>query len=469
MLWFCLVLFSAAFTAATLATPWAMSIARRLGAVDAPDGFRKNHRGATPRMGGLAVAFGVVVALVFLAIIAPGASRDFRADFPAAEGFAVAGVLLILLVGAVDDVRGMAPSPKMAGQAVVACLLFAAGFRIEHVALFGFEFPLGYAALPVTIVWFLGCMNIWNLIDGMDGLASGSATIVSLALFAVAMLLGHLGVAGAACALAGALIGFLMFNFHPARVFLGDTGSLFIGMSLGMVALKACSLDGRTTLLLPAVLVMGLPIVDTLLAIIRRWIRHLPWNVADHGHLHHRLLAFGLTPRQASFFLYSFTVVLASAALSSVVMRSDALAVLVAVMGTVGLGTVFAARREERASFLSDLMQRLQSRRLEQRVARVVWESIQRLANCHDVAKVLEVGDAMAARLRCDEMRLYYQRRRTELVAHRWTAVDEWAGEPPTDRAEVGGGERQRVQLRFALTDDRGEHLFVEFKQNDGA
>ncbi|MGL4464918.1 MAG: hypothetical protein ACRC1K_22430, partial [Planctomycetia bacterium] len=221
--------------------------------------------------------------------------------------------------------------------------------------------------------------------------------------------------------------------------------------------------------LLPAVLVMGLPIVDTLLAIIRRWIRHLPWNVADHGHLHHRLLAFGLTPRQASFFLYSFTVVLASAALSSVVMRSDALAVLVAVMGTVGLGTVFAARREERASFLSDLMQRLQSRRLEQRVARVVWESIQRLANCHDVAKVLEVGDAMAARLRCDEMRLYYQRRRTELVAHRWTAVDEWAGEPPTDRAEVGGGERQRVQLRFALTDDRGEHLFVEFKQNDGA
>lgn len=464
MPWFCLILFSASFSATILATPWVISLARRLGAVDAPDGFRKTHHGATPRMGGIGVAFGFIAALALFGVLAPDMWSELLSDLPLTAP-AILAIAIVLGIGLIDDRRGLSPMTKLGWQAVAACLLFWAGFRIERLFLFGYTIDFGIFALPATCFWFLGCMNIWNLIDGMDGLASGVGTIVSITLVLAASTLGHFGVAYGAAALAGALAGFLVYNFHPARIFLGDTGSLFIGMLLGMLAIRGSLKSGVTVAILTPILVMGLPIVDTLLAIVRRWVRHLPWNAADHGHLHHRLMAFGLSQRQASLFLYSFTVLLCASALASVALQSELLPLFGAILGTVGLTYVFAACREERAGFFEDFRRRLQHRRLEQRTARIVWEGIQRLPNCQNLEAVLHTVVTVAEKLHCEGFGLTYERD-GRLLIHRWKDF-------PTANKE-SNVDRQRIQLRFVVPDSRRHAnesadaaLVLEFHQQD--
>src|SRR5829696_4738178 len=270
MPWFCLVLFCAAFATTVLTTPWVIALARRFGAVDAPDGFRKIGHGATPRMGGIAVAIGFAVALGFYHLGAPKLGGEPWTDLPMSHPATLAALALILIVGVIDDRVGMRASIKLLGQAIAAGLLFGGGFQIKKLFLFGLNIDLGWLSLAVTCFWFIGCMNVWNLIDGMDGLASGVGAIVAatLAIAAVAML--HLEVAYAAAAMSGALVGFLMFNFAPARIFLGDTGSLLLGAVLGMLAIRGSLKSSMTVAILIPVLAMGLPIIDTLLAIARR-------------------------------------------------------------------------------------------------------------------------------------------------------------------------------------------------------
>jgi UDP-GlcNAc:undecaprenyl-phosphate GlcNAc-1-phosphate transferase len=312
-------------------------------------------------------------------------------------------------------------------------------------------------------------MNVWNLIDGMDGLASGVGAIVCATLAVAAATMGHLEVAYVGAGLAGALCGFLVFNFHPAKIFLGDTGSLLLGAMLGMLAIRGSLKSGMTVAILIPVLAMGLPIVDTLLAILRRWVRHLPWNSPDRGHLHHRLIAFGLSTRQASAFLYSFTILLCGAALSSVALQSDMLAVIFAILGTLGLGAVFAARRDERVNMLSDFRQRITIRRLEQRLARHAWEAIQRLTNATTLPRVESVVEDLAEKLACDHFRLRYQREGV-LVLERRGAPGEPAVdvEPSSDSdLEERSSLRQRVQLRFAVADWPGEELVLELQQRE--
>lgn len=458
MPWFCLIVFCAAFAATIVAVPWIISLAHLLGAIDSPDGFRKNHGGATPRMGGLAVAFGLLCALLALAAVAPSMLGELKGDLAHSGLATVAALLILLVIGIRDDQRGLSPMFKLAGQTLVAGLLYIDGFQIQRIFLFGYNLDFGIWALPATCFWFLGCINVWNLIDGMDGLASGVGAIVAVTLALAAGTLGNDAAACAAMALAGALLGFLIFNFHPARIFLGDTGSLLLGAVLGMIAIKGSLKSGMTIAILVPVLAMGLPIVDTLLAIVRRWLRHLPWNVADNGHLHHRLMKFGLNQRQASLFLYSFTVLLCVSSLASLGMQSDALATLFAVLGTLGLLTVFAIRRDDFAGFFEDFRRRLRHRRLEQRFARIVWETIQRLAHCGTPERLIAAAEAMAQQLCCDGFGLWY-RRDGELMATRsWHATPTGAADHP---------DRQLLQLRFTLADWPGEQLTLEFSQRE--
>ncbi len=154
--------------------------------------------------------------------------------------------------------------------------------------------------LLVTMLWFLACMNIWNLIDGMDGLASGVGLLVSGTLALVAIWVDNPGAAILAAALAGGLAGFLLYNWHPACIFLGDSGSLLIGLLIGIIGVQGSLKEGATISILFPILAMGLPITDTAMAIFRRWVRNLPLSSADRRHVHHLLIGLGLNPRQAA-------------------------------------------------------------------------------------------------------------------------------------------------------------------------
>jgi UDP-GlcNAc:undecaprenyl-phosphate GlcNAc-1-phosphate transferase len=312
----------------------------------------------------------------------------------------------------------------------------------------------------VTCFWFIGCMNVWNLIDGMDGLASGVGAIVAatLAIAAVAML--HLEVAYAAAAMSGALVGFLMFNFAPARIFLGDTGSLLLGAVLGMLAIRGSLKSGMTVAILIPIIAMGLPIIDTLLAIARRWMRRMPWSAPDRGHLHHRLIAFGLSTRQASVFLYSFTLVLCAAALASLALQSDSLALLFAMLGASGMAAVFIARREQRSSLIADFRERMTVRRLEQHAARTVWEAIQRLTNATTPEKAAALVENVAGSLGCDHYRLRYQKEGFVLLECRGRPHNA----PDQPNAVIG---RERAQIRLTAGDGPDEELMLEFHQNE--
>jgi UDP-GlcNAc:undecaprenyl-phosphate GlcNAc-1-phosphate transferase len=221
-------------------------IALWTGAIDRPDHFRRIHKGATPRLGGLGLAFGLAMGVV---LVSTGGYLDHWSGFAEwwPRQWPVLGAsLIVLLIGFVDDTHSIGPRTKLLGQALAVVVLFLGGVRIEGFDMLGLAIELGHpsltvsvlghpieVALPgllVTMFWFLGCMNIWNLIDGMDGLASGVGLLVSSTLTLVAIHNQNIGVAILAAALAGSLAGFLLYNWHPACIFLGDSGSLLIGL-----------------------------------------------------------------------------------------------------------------------------------------------------------------------------------------------------------------------------------------------
>ena len=307
-----LLAFELAFMGCVLATPIVTRIAGWAGAIDKPDQFRRIHKGAVPRMGGLGLAFGLAVSM--LPVLFGGYLRDWTPfpDWWSKQWAVVTASAIILLVGVIDDAREMRPRIKLMGQALAVLVLYRGGIRIDGVNLLGLPIPLsrpvGFSllgqahsidvpSLVVTMVWFLGCMNVWNLIDGMDGLASGAGLLVSGTLMLVAIhqnnqRLGRAWRQG----LAGSLAGFLLYNWHPACIFLGDSGSLLIGLLIGVIGVQD-SMKGTTAVsILFPVLAMGLPISDTVMAIFRRWVRNLPLSSADRRHVHHLLIGSGSEP-----------------------------------------------------------------------------------------------------------------------------------------------------------------------------
>jgi UDP-GlcNAc:undecaprenyl-phosphate GlcNAc-1-phosphate transferase len=344
-------------TAATwLATPWVIRFARVVGAVDQPDP-RKIHRQPIPRVGGAAVVFGFTAGVLFAAW-----ASGFKV--PTYEG--IAGIywpglgiaaVWIFLIGFIDDVRRLSFRWKLAGQIVAGVAVWLWGFRIEFVTNpFGSGvIDLGPLALPLTLLWIVGITNAVNLIDGLDGLASGVALIVTLTMGLLAGLQGKLGVTAACVALAGSLLGFLRFNFNPARIFLGDSGSMFLGFVLAVASIRASHKGPAAVALLAPLLLLGLPILDTGLAIVRRL-----WRVAfgvrenvherrisrilrnghhvflpDREHIHHKLLDLGLSHRASVLVLYGVTLVLSLDALA--VTMNKGLAIVLIPLGVLAL------------------------------------------------------------------------------------------------------------------------------------
>ena len=416
-----LLIFALGFMGCVLATPIVTRVAAWAGAIDRPDDFRRIHKGAIPRMGGIGLAFGL--ALSILPIMAGSYLRDWPqfSEWWGRQYHVMAAAVIILMVGIIDDTRGMRPRMKLLGQVAAVLVLFSGGIRIDGVVLLGFRVPLSYPqtmslygytlsldlpSLLVTLLWFLGCMNIWNLIDGMDGLASGVGLLVTTTLMMVALHEGNLGSAAVAAGLAGCLAGFLLYNWHPACIFLGDSGSLLIGLLIGVIGVQD-SLKGTTAVsILVPLLAMGLPITDTLMAIFRRWVRNLPLSSADRRHIHHLLIGMGLNPRQAVVFLYSFTAFLCGAVLIGVAWKSEFLALILGVSGSLAFLLILMSRRDELATLSGDLKAKRDRKKQERYASKETWEAIQRIELCETPGRIWDTLLDAAYKLGSDALRL---------------------------------------------------------------
>jgi len=307
-----------------LVTPLVRRFALRIGAVSTPGG-RHVHGRTIPRLGGIGLAFAWAVPVVGLALRDPTVIKALGGSWSQIVTV-VGGGAAICTVGALDDVRGLRSLYKLAAQVLVAVFAFACGFQIQAI-----ELPLlgtlqmGAFALPVTVIWIVGVTNAVNLIDGLDGLAAGVTFFAALTSFVIASISGSVFVALTMAALMGALVGFLFFNFNPARIFMGDSGSYFLGFVLATTALAGGGLQQKASTavsLLVPVLALGVPIFDTLFSMFRRLLERRPIFSADRGHVHHRLLDLGLTHRRAVMFLYGISSLLAAGAIAVSLGRS---------------------------------------------------------------------------------------------------------------------------------------------------
>lgn len=299
MLYLTLVL---AFVASILLTPLVKKLAIKIGAVDAPN-YRKVHAKIMPRLGGLAI-FGAFLIGYF--VLRP---EDSTANF------ILLGALMIIITGVLDDRFEITAKAKLLGQLLAACIVVFGGLQIDFINLpFGGQLDFGYFSIPLTILWIIGITNAINLIDGLDGLAAGVSTIALITLAGMALMKGDVFVFSMAAILAASTTGFLFYNFHPAKIFMGDTGALFLGFMISVLALLGFKNITVISLIIP-VIMLGVPISDTFFAIVRRLRLKQPLSAPDKSHLHHCLLDVGFTHRQTVLIIYALAAMFGVAAL----------------------------------------------------------------------------------------------------------------------------------------------------------
>ncbi len=296
--------------------------------VDLPDGGRKSHLRAVPRIGGLAIVLSCAAAFAFLYWLHDG--RVYIQHDQVLKGvLPAAGVMF--LVGFLDDILELRARYKLLGQVVAASLAVALGVRLQiH------HLSPGICAV-LSLGWLICCTNAVNLIDGMDGLATGVSLLATLTVLGVALLYGQLGLALVTAPLAGALLAFLRYNFSPATVFLGDCGSLTIGFLLGCFGLVWSQQAHSALGLIAPLMALALPLTDVGLAIGRRYLRNVPIFKADRGHIHHRVLALGFSTRHTALILYGVCCAFASLAVLATV-SNKALPFLVLLLVLIVLG-----------------------------------------------------------------------------------------------------------------------------------
>jgi UDP-GlcNAc:undecaprenyl-phosphate/decaprenyl-phosphate GlcNAc-1-phosphate transferase len=295
-----LMLAVSSFCMAFVLTPLCRNLAIRWGLVDRPDRIRKLHTRAIPRIGGISIFIACSVSLALLLLSPYKFGYIVRGHFGVVRNLFSAATI-VFFTGLLDDLLGLKAWQKFVGQFAASAVAVWAGVQINGIA--GHHFP-SWCVIPVTLLWLVGCTNAFNLIDGVDGLAVGVGLFATTTTLIAALLEHNIALAIATVPLAGALLGILRFNFNPASIFLGDSGSLFIGFLLGCYGVlwsqKCATILGMTAPLIA----LSIPLLDTGLAIIRRFLRRQPIFGADHGHIHHKLLARGLTPRGVVILVY---------------------------------------------------------------------------------------------------------------------------------------------------------------------
>ena len=351
-------------------TRYVRDFASRHGWVTAPSQERHLHSTPLPRLGGVAIFISFSLSIVATALVASYNPRLHSAFSGKTLLTILIPASLVFLLGVYDDLYGAGPYLKFSVQAVAATMLFMGGLRIVNIpVLFGnYRLPW-FVGLSFTILWVLGITNAFNLIDGLDGLAAGSALFSTLVVFVVALLNGFPLVTVMAIALAGAILGFLRYNFNPATIFLGDSGSLFIGFLLSALALEGAQKAPTIVAVAIPVVSFGLPILETSLSILRRLISGRPVFTADREHIHHKLLQHGLSHRQVVIVLYAVSAVFALLSLFLLWPTGSSLGLVLAVLGVgiwIGvqrlgylelgeLGRVAQRTLQQRQAFINNL------------------------------------------------------------------------------------------------------------------
>ncbi len=337
--------FSLAFVIAFVSTPFVKKMAFKMGAVDVPDGNRRIHKKSTPLIGGLAIFYGFFISVLCF----------YRPIDEAMRGILVSSIIIVCM-GIVDDTIELKARIKLIVQVLAALVVALHGIKITYISVPDFIveggiLPLKWASIPVTIIWIVGVTNAVNLIDGLDGLAAGVSSIATFSLFFIAILAGESTVAIIAAALAGACIGFLPYNFNPAKIFMGDTGSQFLGFALSIICIQGLFKGYAIISFVVPFLVLGLPIFDTLFAILRRVWNKKPIMSADRGHLHHRLMDMGFSQKQAVAILYVISTLLGITAVVVVEEGADqaiwmVLSILVVIFFSLYLSRQHSAKRK---------------------------------------------------------------------------------------------------------------------------
>ena len=330
-----------AASVAFAATPLMIRLAKLVGAIDVPKDNRRVHKVPTPRLGGLAIFLGFIVAL-------------FYKDGFKPEMFGIlTGASIIVTLGFFDDIKPLSAKFKLLVQIIAAIIVIHSGVRINAVTnpLF-FMFPdsplirFGVWSYPLTLIWIVGITNAINLVDGLDGLAAGISAISAITLLIAAMSTGQELAAFLAAILAASTIGFLPYNFNPAKIFMGDSGALFLGFMLSVISVTGALKSAAALSILIPIFAIGLPIFDTLFAMVRRTLSGKSMMEADKGHLHHKLLEAGMSQKQAVLTLYSISAVLGFSAVALVEVSLKVAFVLVfavfllASMGAKHLGLI---------------------------------------------------------------------------------------------------------------------------------
>jgi UDP-GlcNAc:undecaprenyl-phosphate/decaprenyl-phosphate GlcNAc-1-phosphate transferase len=377
--------------------PVVKRIANAVGAVDQPVGGRRVHSRPIPRLGGVAIFVPVLLALELgLSFLPEGGPR---LTLSGRMGLLIAFACIFLL-GLYDDIRAVNPWMKLGVQAIAAGTIIASGVTILDVATpFGFSVPLGVFGFPFTLLWILGVTNGINLLDGIDGLAAGISAMGALTILIISLGRGDLEIALIAAALLGSLLGFLVFNFPPASIFLGDCGALFLGFTLATLPIIGGQKKATAVALLVPIIALGVPIFDTTLAIVRRTTRGRHPFDPDRGHLHHRLLALGLSQRQVTLGLYAVSAMLtAMAVLMTNASQAGALVILLWLGGTA----VLVVRRlgADEVHVLWEMLRHGERRRRPPRArALLVRNSVPLLERCENAKTLRSLLDRMRADL----------------------------------------------------------------------
>ncbi len=297
--------FLTGFLICYLLTPFVIQLAHKIGAIDVPKDNRRVHKKPIPRLGGLAIATGFIIGT----LIFGGVHRELISILISS--------IIIVAMGIVDDTNPLKAKTKLAIQILCAGIVVYSGVRIDYFAnpVSGRLMWLGYWSIPLSVFWIVGITNCINLIDGLDGLAAGISSIAAITMAVVSIINGYYTYATIFLCLAGSTMGFLPYNFNPAKIFMGDTGSLFLGFILSVMAIEGTVKTETLVAVTVPILALAVPIFDTAFAIIRRKLAGRPVMEADKGHLHHRLLAKGLSQKQTVLALYAASTLLGASAI----------------------------------------------------------------------------------------------------------------------------------------------------------
>ncbi|UQA62374.1 glycosyltransferase family 4 protein [Polyangium aurulentum] len=453
-----LAAFAVAALVSALLTPLVRRLAFRLGAVSHPGG-RHVHRQSIPRLGGLAMCVAFFAPLVGLFFVQSVVAAAFTAELRKVLGLFAGGVLLCA-VGAVDDTRGLRALHKLYAQVAVSILAFACGFRIDAISLpLVGELSMGIFALPITVLWIVGIVNAVNLIDGLDGLAAGVVFFAALTNFVVGYISDATLVTLFMASTMGSVIGFLFYNFNPARIFMGDSGSYFLGYVIAATSLVGASHKASTAVsLLVPVVALGVPIFDTLFAMVRRWLERRPLFSPDRGHIHHRLLDMGITHRRAVLIIYGVSVFFTVTSIAIWLGRRWQIGVALAASSVVLVGLVRFVGYFEYLHIV-----RRQKERLRSRDSEMLRYALPKLPARFEAARTEADVFALLTQLGLETGMSFLEvlpRADEEPTAFRWTNpkdTDPFGRDVVSARYPIGRDNVARAELKFGFRSEMSD------------